>query len=509
MNLVVLPVVAALVLLFGLRYLGRLVAAVLGDGEYNTGGTARASWFAAALSLANRLGALGTPLLLAGTVFGIRYGWAPVFLWILLIATTAGALMLVARAQAASPRTGSLTIDRAYQLFAAAVLALLWAGLAAAHPDALLGFAVLYLLARPVDRWLAKGPLEQAIGVLGVLSAAILSAVAGRFVPLAIHGPMHGVIGPWHLTIDSGAFLFYAIFCVLWLGRARHRTLALHPPTGTIGVLILILVAAGTLLGAALLHPTIVVPRLPVHDTGAALPMLASALPFGAALAPLSRDHLDTPSLRARYGLSAAEGAVAVIVLMGGLSAWPNALAWHRFYAAGPGPVALLGAAALGLGRLGQALGLTILTPLFVISLLLLIASAFESLHCRLAQSLLAVPAARGGRPLIWTALGGAGLWLVVHAGLADLVMGALLGLCGVAALTSRSHQLPPIVVSLSLVLLVPIDIALGIIGWSGPLYSPTAAGVAIVFMIEAAWIIWLWRTGSRFTDYASRRLRN
>ncbi len=509
MNLVVLPVVAALVLLFGLRYLGRLVAAVLGDAEYNTGGAVKASWSQTTLSLASRLGTLGTPLALAGTVFAIRYGWAPVFLWILLTSTTVGALMLVARSRPAAPRAGSLFVDRGYQLFTAAVLALLWAGLAAAHPAALFGFAMLYVLAKPVNSWLTKGPLEQAIGVLGLLAVALSSAVAGRLLPFAIQGPIRGSLGPWHLTVDSGALVFYALFCVLWLRRTRQRTLTPDPPTGTVGVLVLILAAVGALAGAAILHPAIVVPRLPPHGMGAALPLLATALPFGAAWAPLSRDHLDTPSLAARYGLSIAEGAAAVLVLLGALSAWPDRAAWHQFYASNPGPVALLGSAAQGLGGLGQALGLTVVRPLFVTSLLLLIASAFESLQYRLGQSLLTVPAARGGRPLVWTALGGAGLWLILHTGMTDLVVGALLGLGGVGALTSRSHQLPPIVVSLSLVLLVPIDIALGLIGWGGPLYSPTAAGVAIVFMIEAAWIIWLWRTGSRFTDYASRRLRN
>ncbi len=509
MNLVVLSAIAALVLFFGLRYVGRLMAAVLGDGEYNTGAMGKASWAQSTLWTASRLGTLGTPLALAGAAFGVGYGWAPVFLWILLTTTTAAAFMLAARNTPGPARAGSLAIDRSQQLVVAAALALLWAAIAATQPDALIGFGILYLAAQPINRWLTKGPLEQAIGVLGVIALAFVLAVAGRLLPIAVHGPIHWAAGPWHVTTGSGALVFYAAFCVLLLRRGRRRNLAPYPPTGTIGIIILVLVATGALTGALVHHPTLVVPRLPAHGIMSALPLIATALPFGAALAPLGQNQMGAPSLTARHALSIGEGAAAIIVMMGALSAWSTRGAWQRFYAAHPGPAELLGMAGRGLGVLGQALDLTVLTPLFSLSLLLLIAAAFESIQYQLGQGALATEALRGGRSLAGTAALGALLWFALHAGMTNLVLGALLGLGGVGALTSRSHQLPPFVVSLSLVLLVPIDIALGVIGWGGPLYSPTAAGVMIVFMIEAAWIIWLWRTGSRFTDYAARRLRN
>lgn len=512
MNLVILPILAAVILALGYRTLGRLISTLKAqDREYITAPAASSGAHPSRPQTGVRFATLGTPLLLAGAAFGVRYGWAPVFLWVLLAATTAGGLSIVRRFEPRARASPARRANTILALFLGAALALLFAGIAARFSHIMLAFLLLYAASPRLSAWLARGGLERVIGGLATVGLALLGIVLGRWWPIGVSGRLWWALGPLHVTIESGEIVFFALaFLALW-PAARARTLQAQPAAGTVGTLLLALTGGCVILGTLLMHPSLSVPRLAGRGLLPAVPLLATALPFGAALLPFPAT--GTPvAARDSYRLALFEAAAAIGVVVCMAAAFPAIRNWHAFFATAPGAVAVLHEAARGSGVLTAGLGLGPDVPaLFLVSLLLLLATSFESTVYHLVQSSqarLSAPA----RPLAAIAAVGALWWLV--GGLASpslLLAGGFLGLAAIAALVPPGEHTPGFVVSLSLIWLVPIDIALAMIGRAGvvghPLRTATAAALLIT---EVAWIVWLMRTRSRPKEHASsRRPRN
>ncbi|MHB8254025.1 MAG: hypothetical protein ACYDEV_10105 [Acidiferrobacter sp.] len=504
MNVILLPIVAALVLAFAYRFIGQLVAMMGGNREhYNTDAALGADSPTVARLL--DFGILGTPLLLAGAAFGLRFGWAPAFLWILLASTTVGAACAIAQSRLITP-AALRTVNAWGRIFISAILALLWAGLAARSPHALLGFFVLYLAADALTPFLAARRIELAGGLLLIAAVGVLFAALGLSWPLALAGSIHIVIGPYHRLTLGAPLFFYALLFLMLIQKKRRRRLAARPAYGALGALLLGCVTVLACLAALVGHPPIKIPRLSHGGLLTALPLLASALPFGAALAPLGDNVLAPSSQRTLYTLILLQGAAAVGFLLSTLVGFSGNLSWRLFFAGHPGAVALLLAGTAGNRLLIGFLGLgPWVSQILLISLLLLTAAGLESHQERLGTSPIpALPI----QPLKATALLGALLWLGHGLSVHDqITIGALLGAGASCALILQRHTLPPFVVSLGLVLLALTDSVLVVMGWADPSGHPLRAVLSVAVMItEAVAAARLWRTRSRPEDHAPRR---
>lgn len=505
MNLVVLPILAVIILALGYRTVGRLISTLMNqDREYITASGAAAGAPTGTGPLGTRWATLGTPLLLAGTAFGVRYGWAPVFLWIVLAATTAGGMSVLRRWEPRSTRPITSLANGVAGLFVGAALALLFAGLAARLSHVVLAFLLLYAAAPRLAAWLTRGGLEGVIGGLLTIGLALFGVVLGHLWPIGVSGRLWWALGPLQGTAESGEIVFYALALVALIPAARRRRLQAYPAAGALGALLLILTGVGVAVGVVITHPVLAVPRLTGRGLLPAIPLLATALPFGAALPPFPASGTPIP-VHTRYRLALLEAAAAIGVLVCMAAAFPTIGRWRAFFATAPGAVAVLHEAARGSGILTRGLGLGPQIPaLFLVSLLLLLAAALESTVYNLAQTPLASPSAPT-RPLAAIAAIGAVWWGAGGLAMPSLLLaGAILGLVAAGALVPPGERAPWFVISLSLVLLVPIDIALVMVGRSGWADHPLrGAAAATVLMIEAAWIAWLIRTRSRPKDHA------
>jgi len=505
MNVILLPLLTVLVLAFAYRFIGQLVAMTGEDGEhYNTDAAPGAGSLVDARL--RDFGILGTPLLLAGAAFGLRFGWAPAFLWILLATTTIGAATALAQSRLITPAIFHMANALA-RLFISAILALLWAGLAAQSPHALLAFFALYLTADRLMPLLAARRAELVGGLLLVTAIGVLFAALGPSWPLAFTGHTSLIMGPYHRLIASGPLLFYALLFLMLIQKKRRNRLEARPAYGALGALLLGGVTILVFLAALIGHPTIKVPRLSHVGLLAALPLLASALPFAAALAPLGDNALTPSPRRTLYWLILLQGAMAVGFLISLLLSFGGVLPWRLFFATDPGAVPLVIAAVTGNMRLMGFIGLgPWVSQMLLASLLLLTAAALESHQERLIKS--PVSSKFHVHPVMTTALLGALLWLC-HGLSADdqIVMGALLGIGAATALILWRRALPRFVVSLGLVLLALTDIALIVMGWTDPGGHPLRAALSGAVMItEAVAAALFWRTRSRPEDHASRR---
>ncbi|HUW98999.1 MAG TPA: hypothetical protein VMV40_09210 [Acidiferrobacter sp.] len=504
MNVILLPILTVLVLAFAYRFIGQLVA-MTGAGEqyYNTDAVVPADSFLGARL--RDFGILGTPLLLAGAAFGLRFGWAPAFLWILLAATTVGASAALAQSRLITPTTLRAANAMA-RLFISAILALLWAGLAAQSPHALLTFFVLYLTADRLMPLLAARRAELVGGLLLMAAIGVLFAALGVSWPLALTGSAALTVGPYHRLAASGPLFFYALLFLMLILKKRHTGLDARPAYGALGALLLGGITILVFLAALVGHPTIRIPRLSHEGLLAALPLLASALPFGAALAPLGDNALVPSPRRTVYLLILLQGAAAVGFLISLTMTFGGIPAWQLFFTTHPGAVPLIIAAVTGNAHLMGLIGLgPWVSQLLLASLLLLTVAAMESQQEQLAKS--SLPKMRVP-PLMATALLGALLWLGHGLSAQDQIMiGALFGIGAASALILWRRALPRFVVSLGLVLLVLADIALIAIGWAHLGTHPVRAGLSGAVMItEAVAAALFWRTRSRPEDYASRR---
>lgn len=493
MNLILLPILTILVLGFAYYYLGRLVATVGdGDGHYSTDPTA-----GAALSAAARLrdlGVLGIPLLLAGAAFGLRFGWAPAFLWILLASTTVGAACTIAQSRLVTP-AALVTVNTLSRIAISALLALLWAGLAARGPQALLAFFVLYLTADRLIPFLVARGADLAGGLLLIAAVGVLFAAVGVASPLALIGPVRILLGPYHRLTAVGPLFFYALLFVMLIQKKRAGRLVDRPAYGAVGALLLGSAVLFTFLTGLIAHPVMAVPRLRQGNLLVALPFLAAALPFGAALAPLGNNPLAPTPLRSLYAVILLQAVAAVAFLMSVISRFSTPPSWAHFFAGQPGAVSLLLAGISGNQHLLAFLGLgPWVSQVLLAGLLLLTAAALESQQERLGRG----PFFGGPiQPLMATALLGAALWMV-HGldGTDEVLMGALLGVGAAWALLLQHRAFPRFMVSSGYVLLALTDTALIVIGWTDPGQHPVRAALSVaVMIIEAAAATRLWRT--------------
>ncbi len=503
MNLILLPLIAIPVLAFAYRFLGRLAVAIdEGAGHYNTEPAAGAeSGIVAGL---RDFGILGTPLLLGGTAFGLGFGWAPAFLWILLSGTTAGAVSAIAQSRLETPPAWRVanTVGR---LLVSAILALVWAGLAARGAHALLAFLVLYLAADRLIPILRTRRADLAGGLILVAAIGVLFAAIGVSWPLALEGPMRIVIGPYDRLTPVAPVFFFALLFVLLAQKRRAGRLASRPAYGAVGALLLGGVAIGVLVAALISHPPLAIPRLRHGHLAMALPLLACALPFGAALAPFGDNPLGRRRLSATYLVLLLQAACAIAFLVAGASRFEDAASWAGFFGRGPGLLTLLAAGVEGNRRLMAAIGLgPWVSQVLLASLLLLTAAALESQQEALGRERRPL-----GRlpPLMATALLGGVLWATRGLGLHDeLFLGGLLGIGAAFALILARRAFPGFMVSFALVLLALTDTAVIVIGWTGAAHHPIRAAVAVAVMaLEAVAAARLWGSPSRSEDHAPR----
>jgi len=492
-NLILLPILTLLVLAFGYRFLGRLVASMEEDDKYyNTDAT-----IGAASAIGARLhdfGILGTPILLAGAAFGLRYGWAPAFLWILLAGTTLGAASALVRSRLITP-PALRTANTLARLALSALLALLWAGLAANATHALLAFFVLYLSADRLIPFLMGRRADWIGGLFIIAAVGVLFAALGMGIPLALTGPTHILIGPYERSTAVGPLFFYALLFVMLIQKKRADRLVNRPAYGAIGALLLGTGLLVAVMAALIGHPVMSAPRLRSGGLWMALPMLASALPFGAALAPFGNNPLRSVSLRTLYSITLIEAGCAIAFLMGVIAAFPTQASFAHFFAGDPRIVSLLLAGISGNARLTGLIGLgPWLSQVLLAGLLLLIAASLESQQERLARE----PFFPGPiAPLMATALIGALLWVAhgLHA-TDEILIGALLGIGASGALIFNYRAFPGFVVSLGLILLTLTDAALIVIGWADPSHHPLRAGLSVaVMMTEAVAAVRFWGT--------------
>lgn len=505
MNVILLPILAIVVLAFAYRYLGRLALIIGDDGaHYDTKGATEGG--SQAVARLHDLGVLGTPLLLAGAAFSLRLGWAPVLLWVLLSGTTLGAAAVIARSRILTPARARLANNLA-RLLISAVLALLWAGLAAHATHALLTFIVLYLAADRLLPFLAARRGDLAFGVPLLAGIGVLFAAIGLSWPLALAGPVHLVIGPYRRITQAAPLFFYALLFVMLIQKKRGGRLVARPAYGAVGALLLA-TSAVAIFGAALIgHPTMAIPRLRAHHLDRALPILAAALPFAAALAPFGDNPLARTPIRGTYAIVLWESALAVAFLVAVVSGFATQANWAAFYAPShaSGVVALLTAGVAGDQRLMGLIGLgPWVSQILLASLLLLTIAALESQQERLGRE--ERPFGRV-QPLMATALLGAGLWVARALSLHDeLFVGALLGVGASWALILSRRAFPPFMVSLAVALLVLTDTAIVMIGWTHAAAHPGRAALSVgILAVEAVAAVRLWRSPSRSEDHASR----
>ena len=353
MNLVVLPILAACVFAFGYRYFGKLIDAIMGNKrQYNTAADHGAEVIESSrLSLWARFGTLGTPLLMVGSLYSLRAGWAPVFLWILLVATTIGALSVARRLRPVLPSPKPSLLNDGVTIAVSAALALLWAGLAAHSPHAVLGFMVFFFSApRLATLLLSKNRLEQVGGGLFIIGLGLILAALGSIAPIGLSGPITLALGPWHLHTHSGALIAYAGLFLVILHKNRRGALTNYPTYGAIGSLLLACAGVVILVAVLLIHPTLTIPRLTTGSLGETIPILACAIPFGVALAPQPTRSTHAIRPQRAYLLTIFEGISGVGALVCLAFTFHNTMAWHDFFLTSPGPISLLRAAAAGGG---------------------------------------------------------------------------------------------------------------------------------------------------------------
>ncbi len=503
MNLIVLPLIAIPVLAFAYRFLGRLAVAIAEDsGHYNTEPSIGAeSGIVAGL---RDFGVLGTPVLLGGAAFGLRFGWAPAFLWILLAGTTLGAVCAIAQMRLRTPAVlrNANTVAR---VLLSAILALVWAGLAADGAHALLTFIVLYLAADRLIPFLLARRGDLAAGLVLVAAIGVLFSAIGVSWPLALEGPVRLVMGPYERLTPAGPVFFYALLFAMLIQKKRAGRLMSRPAYGAVGALLLGAVAILVFVAALVSHPPMAIPRLHQGHLAMALPWLASALPFAAALAPLGDNPIGRRALPGTYMTLLFQAACAVAFLMDVERAFPDSAAWAGFFSQGRDLVTLLTVGVFGNQRLMAAIGLgPWVSQILLAALLLLTVAALESQQEALARE----PSPLGRlQPLMATALLGGLLWAAHGLGATDeIFLGAVLGIGASFALILSRRDFPGFMVSLGYVLLGLTDIAVIAIGWSGAAHHPIRAALAVVVMsLEAVAAARLWGSSSRSKDHAPR----
>ncbi|MHB1672169.1 MAG: hypothetical protein ACYCVM_09060 [Acidiferrobacter sp.] len=507
MNLIVLPLIAIPVLAFAYRFLGRLAVAIAEDSaQYNTEPAAGAE--SGVVAGLRDFGVLGTPMLLGGAAFGLRFGWAPAFLWILLAGTTLGAVGAIAQMRLRTPAT-LRTANTLGRLFVSAILALVWAGLAAHGAHALLTFVVLYLAADRLIPFLLARRADLAAGLILVAAIGVLFSAIGVSWPLALEGPVRLVIGPYERLTQAAPVFFYALLFVMLIQKKRAGRLVSRPAYGAVGALLLGAVTVLVFVAALVSHPPMAIPRLRHGQLAMALPWLACALPFAAALAPLGDNAVGRRTLSGTYMALLFQAGCAVAFLMDAERAFPNVTAWSGFFGHGPDLVTLLAAGVEGNQRLMASIGLgPWVSQVLLAALMLLTVAALES-----QQEALARETSPLGRlqPLMATALLGGLLWAAHGLSATDeLFLGALLGIGAAFALILMRRDFPGFMVSLGYVLLALTDIAVIAIGWSGATHHPIRAALAVaVISIEAVAAARLWGSSSRSKDHAPRSTRH
>ena len=503
MNLILLPLIAIPVLALAYRFLGRLALALgEGPGHYSTEPTAAAD--PGIVAGLHDLGLLGTPLLLAGAAFGLRFGWGPALLAILLSGTTVGAACALAQSRLQAPPAWR-TANSIARLLISAILALVWAGLAAHGSRALLTFVVLYLAADRLIPLLLARRADLAGGLLLVAAIGVLFSAIGLSAPLALHGTVRIVIGPYQRLTPVAPVFFYGLLLVMLIQKKRARRLALRPAYGAVGALLLAAVTVCLFVAALVSHPPLVIPRLRQGHLAMALPLLACALPFAAALAPFGDNPVSRRPLSAIYLTLLVEAACAVAFLMATVSDLPDSGAWTHFFDHGPDVVALLGAGVAGSRRLLAAIGLgPWVSETLRASLLLLTAAALESQQEALGRE--RWPLGRV-QPLMATALLGAALWAIQGLGPdSELFLASLLAAGAAFALILAGRAFPGFMVSLGYILLALADIAVIVIGWTGAASHPIRAVLAVaVITFEVVAAARIWGSPSRSKDHAPR----
>lgn len=503
MNLILLPLIAIPVLALAYRLLGRLAFALGEDaGHYSTEPSPAAG--PRMVAGLHDLGLLGTPLLLAGAAFGLGFGWGPALLAILLSGTTVGAVWALAQSRLEAPPAWR-TANSLARLLISAILALVWAGLAAHGSRALLTFVVLYLAADRLIPLLLARRADLAGGLVLVAAIGVLFSAIGSSAPLALQGAVRIVIGPYQRLTPVAPIVFYGLLLVMLIQKKRAHRLSARPAYGAVGALLLAAVAVGLFVAALVSHPPLTIPRVRTGHLALALPFLACALPLAAALAPWGDNPMSRRPPSAIYLTLLLEAACAVAFLVATISAFPGSAAWMRFFAHGPDVVALLGAGISGSRRLMAAIGLgPWVSETLRASLLLLTAAALESQQEALGRE--RWPLGRI-QPLMATALLGATLWALHALGSqSELFLAALLAVGAALALIRGRHAFPGFMVSLGYVLLALADTAVIVIGWTGAASHPVRALVAIAAIaFEAVVAARIWGSPSRSKDHAPR----
>ncbi|WP_298135481.1 hypothetical protein [Acidiferrobacter sp.] len=502
MNLIVLPLIAIPVLALAYRFLGRL-AVVLGEGpDYNTRAIAGAG--PRIVAGLHDLGVLGIPLLLAGAAFGLRFGWGPAVLAILLSGTTVGAASALAQGRLETYPAWR-TVNTMARVLISAVLALVWTGLAVQGGHALLTFLVLYLAADRLIPLLFARRGDLVSGLILVAAIGVLFSAIGVFWPMAVAGSAHIAIGPYRGVVPMAPLFWYGLLFGLLILRKRAGRLAARPAYGAVGALLLGAVTVCLMAAALISHPPLTVPRLRPGHLVMALPLLPCALPMAASLAPLGDNPISRRPLSALYFTVLIGAGCAVGFLMATASGFANTASWARFFGHSPDAVALLVAGIDGSRRLLGTIGLgPWASETLRASLLLLTAAALESQQEALGRG--RWPLGRI-QPLAVTATLGGILWIAHGLGVrSELLIAATLAAGAALALIQARRAFPGFMVFLGYVLLVLANIAVIVIGWMGAAHHPVRAVLAVAVMtLEAVAAARIWGLPSRSEDHAPR----
>ncbi|MCG6871861.1 MAG: hypothetical protein LJE84_06180 [Gammaproteobacteria bacterium] len=467
MNAAFLPLIAIVLFLLGLRFVGGLLdRAILPPGPSPRGDPA-AAWLFRSASLSG-----GTTVL--GVAVAVGFGWVPGFLWVLCGSLLGGAVMGAVASRLGLGRElgramGGLLGDR-YQVFfgaigsvvllgLSAVLLLLVAQLLASHPAIAIAFLLQMPLAWLATRWLS-GAWWRTLAVAGGVSLLLFLAVwAGGYLPVAFSGTVDIRAGSTRLvTLDASLLWMMLLMVYLGVSLAMPAS-ALGRARGVLAGMQLVVLVVALLAAVLLFAPPVLAPQFyaPAGNPGE-LPWLFVLVSGGAVAgfhAWIALANGAQPGTRMSYSVHLFDGLLGVLVVVACTAGFAGLEDWQSIYAEWPAPdeigraleIFLFGAASL-VGDWAPAELVTALCAFILASL-----------------SLTTLEAALRGLAAIYASTPG-----------------------GAAPDSVPRHIMPPLLVALAVVVLAGGEGRGGL--WLWPVWLPVnQAAAALFFLATAAWL--------------------
>ena len=371
MNAIVLLVTALLIFIFGYRFYAKLVVLTAFHARDNSSGnystptnkSAGADYpdFANKHSLLSQyLTTNGAFTALFGTVLAVAWGWAPVFLWIIIGSVISGGVYAMGvlwlgqrypksdftwlGAGILSPfaRTALLWFVLCLMLFMNALLALVGAALITTYPAAALPFWLQLLIAYGLTRFLyrrLKAGIVPALALAFVL--IVITVWLGTKLPFTIQGKLTLDFADHSLVLDATvAWLLVILLVYFNIARTSHTQITQPLSlllTVEIGILIIV-VFAGIMMG----HPTLSAPNFNHSQQSPALWPTLFVILSGGTMAGIyniaSANNIASKLPRelniryVGYGSVLIEAGLALSALIACTANLGNDSAWIRHY---------------------------------------------------------------------------------------------------------------------------------------------------------------------------------